>query len=60
MRRLFAPALLLIATSSRADAPATTGVLSVRLVQLRSTGGTIGCALFNTERGFPKDRSAAM
>ena len=60
MGRLLATALLLGATSSRADAPATTAVLSVRLVQLRSNSGRIGCALFNTERGFPKDRSAAI
>jgi uncharacterized protein (DUF2141 family) len=60
MRRLLATALLLSAASSRADAPATTGVLSVRLVLLRSNSGSIGCALFTTERGFPKDRSAAI
>jgi uncharacterized protein (DUF2141 family) len=59
MGRLLATALLLAATSSRADAT-TTAVLSVRLVQLRSNSGRIGCALFNTERGFPKDRSAAI
>jgi uncharacterized protein (DUF2141 family) len=29
-------------------------------VQLRSNSARIGCALFDTERGFPKDRSAAM
>jgi uncharacterized protein (DUF2141 family) len=60
MRRLLASALLFSATIARADAPATTGVLSVRLVQLRSNSGSIGCALFSTERGFPKDRGAAV
>jgi uncharacterized protein (DUF2141 family) len=60
IRRLLASALLLGATSSRADGPASTAVLSVRLVQLRNSSGRVGCALFNTERGFPKDRSAAI
>jgi uncharacterized protein (DUF2141 family) len=60
MRRLLATVMLLSATSARADAPLTTGVLSVRLVPLRSNSGRVGCALFNSERGFPKDHSAAM
>jgi uncharacterized protein (DUF2141 family) len=59
MRRLLAIALLLFATTSRAEAPAT-GVLTVRVVQLRSNRGAIGCALFNGEHGFPKDRTVAL
>jgi uncharacterized protein (DUF2141 family) len=58
MRRALLTALVLWATGARADA-SSTGVLSVRLVELRSNSGRIGCALFSTERGFPKDRSAA-
>jgi uncharacterized protein (DUF2141 family) len=60
MRRLLAAALLLGATSARADAPAAKGVLSVRLVELRNNDGKVACALYNSERGFPKDHGAAM
>jgi uncharacterized protein (DUF2141 family) len=58
MRRLLVTAMVLCAMGARADA-SSTGVLSVRLVELRSNSGTIGCALFSAGRGFPKDRSAA-
>jgi uncharacterized protein (DUF2141 family) len=32
----------------------------VQLVDLRSNNGKIGCALFNSDRGFPKDRNTAL
>ncbi len=50
--------LLFGAAASRADTPAT-GALSVRLVEVRNSKGQIGCALFDSEKGFPKDRNAA-
>lgn len=57
--RLFGAALLLAAGASRADAP-TKAVLSVRFVSLRSNNGQIGCGLYASEKGFPKDRGAAI
>jgi uncharacterized protein (DUF2141 family) len=50
-------ALLLVATSASADA---TGVLTVRLTDLRSSNGQVGCTLYNAARGFPTDSSAAL
>jgi uncharacterized protein (DUF2141 family) len=38
----------------------TTALLSVRLVELRNDNGQIGCGLWSSERGFPKDRSIAL
>jgi len=49
---------LIGAAEARADAPAT-GVLSVRLVGLRNDHGRSGCLLFDSEKGFPSDPSAA-
>ena len=57
--RIFA-ALLLSAGVSRADGPAVKAVLSVRLVSLHNNNGQIGCGLYASEKGFPKDRSAAV
>src|SRR5262249_28782683 len=58
--RLFGAALLLAAGVSRADGPTVKAVLSVRLVSLRSNNGRIGCGLYASEKGFPKDRGAAI
>jgi uncharacterized protein (DUF2141 family) len=58
----FVAAMLLVgvgATTSRADAPVASAVLSVRLVGLRSDKGQCGCTLYTAEKGFPKDPSAA-
>ncbi len=41
------------------DATAT-AILSVRLVALRNDNGQVGCGLWSSERGFPKDRSVAV
>jgi uncharacterized protein (DUF2141 family) len=49
----------LCTTHARADA-VPTGVLSVRLVGLRNDHGRSGCALFASDKGFPKDPSAAL
>lgn len=57
---LLALALSLVAATSRADAPAAKGVLSMRLVDLRSSAGKIGCLLYASEKGFPKDASSAL
>jgi uncharacterized protein (DUF2141 family) len=56
---LFAAALWLSAGASQADAPQATALLSVRLVGLRDNNGQIGCGLWASEKGFPKDRSIA-
>ena len=52
-------AVLLAASPSIADTPRM-GVLTVRLSQLRSNNGQVGCMLYNSARGFPTDSSAAL
>jgi uncharacterized protein (DUF2141 family) len=52
-------ALLLGAAGSHADAPVPSAVLSMKLVGLRSNSGQVGCMLFGSEKGFPKDPGAA-
>lgn len=44
----------LCAAQARADADPR-GVLSVRIVGVRNDHGRCGCALFDSENGFPKD-----
>lgn len=56
---VFPAAALIAEHASRADEPASTAVLSVRLLDLRNDDGRIGCALYASEKGFPKDRRAA-
>lgn len=58
--RFLAGALLLGTGRSEADTPLATAVLSVRLVDLRNDKGQIGCGLWASEKGFPKDRSVAL
>jgi uncharacterized protein (DUF2141 family) len=48
----------LVALSAGADPPAT-GVLTMRLA-LKNSNGQVGCSLYNSEKGFPKDPSAAL
>lgn len=55
---------LLLAAASLAAAPAAagpaqTGTLGLRLA-VRSNAGQVGCLLFNSERGYPKDPKAAI
>ncbi|MFT3775942.1 MAG: DUF2141 domain-containing protein [Minicystis sp.] len=57
---LVAGALLVQATSSQAEAPPARDVLSVRLVNLRNDSGRVGCGLWASEKGFPRDRSVAL
>lgn len=54
-------AVLMVASSSGADgpAPAPTGVLTVRVTQLRSNDGQVGCMLYSSAKGFPTDPAAA-
>lgn len=47
-----------ISATSVADPPAT-GVLTVRVSQLRSNDGQVGCALYTSADGFPTDPSKA-
>jgi uncharacterized protein (DUF2141 family) len=53
-------ALLVSAGTSQAAPPTATAALSVRLVNLRNNNGQIGCELYASEKGFPKDHSAAL
>jgi uncharacterized protein (DUF2141 family) len=55
----FAAATLLAAATSLADAPPM-GILTVRVSQLRSSDGQVGCMIYNSARGFPTDPSAAL
>jgi uncharacterized protein (DUF2141 family) len=48
----------LFALSAGADAPPA-AVLTMRLA-LRNSNGQVGCLLFNSEKGFPKDPNAAL
>ena len=63
-RRGFTPALIVMALalsllSTRANAdPPRGGVLSMHL-GLRNSNGQVGCLLFSSEKGYPKDHSAA-
>ena len=50
-------ALSLGTLAAMADAPA--GVLTMR-VSLRNNSGQVGCELFASEKGFPKDPNAAL
>ena len=52
-------AAMLVATTSVADPPST-GILTVRVSQLRSSSGQVGCMIYNSSRGFPTDPSAAL
>jgi uncharacterized protein (DUF2141 family) len=50
---------LLTAATSTADSPPV-GILTVRVTQLRSSDGQVGCTVYNSARGFPTDPSAAL
>jgi uncharacterized protein (DUF2141 family) len=56
---LVAAATLLTTTASSADSPPM-GILTVRVSQLRSSDGQVGCMIYNSARGFPTDSSAAL
>jgi uncharacterized protein (DUF2141 family) len=49
----------LLAIPSAADAPQA-GPVTVRVAGLRSNDGQVGCGLFNSAKGYPKDVSAAL
>jgi uncharacterized protein (DUF2141 family) len=52
-------ATLLAVSRSPADAPAT-GVLTVRIDNLRSNNGQVGCMIYNSAKGYPTDPSLAL
>jgi uncharacterized protein (DUF2141 family) len=54
-----AAAVLLAILPSSADAPATGG-LTVKITSLRSNNGQVGCMIYSSAKGFPKDSSAAL
>src|SRR5450432_3879982 len=56
---LLAAAVVLFPAVSPAEPPPATAVLSVRLLGLRSDKGQVGCGLYASEKGFPKDPTAA-
>jgi uncharacterized protein (DUF2141 family) len=56
---LVAAVTLLMTTTSSADSPPM-GILTVRVSQLRSNEGQVGCMIYNSARGFPTDPSAAL
>lgn len=51
--------MAMLCSGASADASPTSALL-VRLVGLRNDHGRSGCALFDSEKGFPKDSSAAL
>jgi uncharacterized protein (DUF2141 family) len=52
-------ATTLVAVSAAADTPPPTAVLTMRLA-LKNSNGQVGCLLFNSARGYPKDPGAAL
>ena len=56
---LVTAATLLAVSPSPADAPAT-GVLTLRVTSLRSNNGQVGCTIYSSAKGFPKDSSMAL
>jgi len=52
-------AVLLAISPSSADVPAT-GVVTLQITSLRSNNGQIGCMIYNSAKGFPKDSSTAL
>jgi uncharacterized protein (DUF2141 family) len=56
---LAAAAVLSAAAVSIAEPPPT-GVLTVRVSQLRSNDGQVGCLIYDSARGFPTDPAAAL
>jgi uncharacterized protein (DUF2141 family) len=59
---LVGSAFLLATIRSPADPapPAPLGVLTVKLSSLRSNDGQVGCTIYNSATGYPKDASAAL
>jgi uncharacterized protein (DUF2141 family) len=51
--------VLLLSSGSSADGPQA-GSITVRVAGLRSNNGQVGCALYNSAKGYPKDASAAL
>src|SRR5580704_6226420 len=47
------------ASFSSADSPQT-GAITVHVAGLHSKSGQVGCALYDSAKGYPKDASAAL
>ena len=58
-RALLAFGLAAALLSAAATAEQSKGVLSVKVSQLRSNDGQVGCALYASDAGFPTDPSKA-
>jgi uncharacterized protein (DUF2141 family) len=56
---LVAAAAVLTTALSLAD-PSPTAVLTIRITNLRSSNGQIGCTIYNSATGFPTDSAAAL
>ena len=54
-----AAAAVLLVVPSFADTPPS-GAVTVRVAGLRSNDGQVGCALYNSAKGYPKDANAAL
>jgi uncharacterized protein (DUF2141 family) len=52
-------AILFASGAGMADAPAT-AVLTIKITNLHSNAGQVGCTLYNSAKGFPTDPSAAL
>jgi uncharacterized protein (DUF2141 family) len=52
-------AVLLAISPSSAEVPAT-GVLTLQIKSLRSNNGQVGCMIYASAKGFPKDSAAAL
>ncbi len=50
----------LLATSLSVADPAPTAVLTIRLANLCSNNGQVGCTLYSSSKGFPTDPTAAL
>lgn len=56
---LLGMATLVAASLCMAD-PMPSGVLTVKITNLRSNNGQVGCMIYNSAKGFPTDSSAAL
>jgi uncharacterized protein (DUF2141 family) len=53
-------ATVLLATSVSGADSLPTAVLTIRVANLRSNNGQVGCSIYNSAKGFPTDSSAAL
>jgi uncharacterized protein (DUF2141 family) len=58
--RTIVTATALLATSVSGADPLPTAVLTIRVANLRSNNGQVGCTVYNSAKGFPTDPTAAL